>query len=62
MRNLARHLTRSGNVENLRKILCDVLWILKRINIGGWPMLNSDFNELINVSGESSIRSIKDAV
>lgn len=57
-RNISRHLKECGNLQELEEILCEIRWVLRRINQGGWSELNNDFSILLEISEEAGMEKI----
>lgn len=45
--NLARHLGKSGKVEELETLLVDYRWTMRQVEVNGRIPLESDFNKLL---------------
>lgn len=58
LQNLARHLMKSGYQEELKELLCDIRWTLKRSEVGGLLALAGDFEKLSGNYSEKSMSRI----
>lgn len=58
-KNIPRHLVESKNEAELGNLLCDIRWIKKRVEIGGWLPLSDDFRCFDKIATDTSLRNIE---
>ncbi len=57
--NLSRHMVKCGRRQELANLLADVRWTLRRVEVGGWLALKTDFELLLGGSDNVRFEGIR---
>ena len=57
--NLSRHMVKCGRRQALANLLSDVRWTLRRVEVGGWVALKTDFELLLADGDDAEFAEIK---